>query len=1148
MSEDSDVNPFEEELRADSYTGHLETKEAQIDSEYWQHDPEEWWRDSSNYQRQAMLVSAGITDMNLASFEYDDLSEDIQRQLAEDSLMYSPESKAKEEGTSDGAKKGWLTRKRGGSSEEEPRMETKKNPYDDDSNIKSGIDYDDDEVSDSQSDQDYYDGITQNTMETLQQSTVNGFPFFAYIGQPQQIFKDGKGGVVLYGMKRNPNSVRKVDIMYDEGADTYSVRFVSNRGKVKGEYSDIYFDQLSNIIVGKKGLGVESKANESKASENFTFYEDASHGWLEVPKSLLKELGIADQISSYSYQSGDMAYLEEDADLSLFISKYGNVNTNNPQDGKHIRNYGSYVGESVAWINSSFNRKLDALESLGIKQGDAVRLASVAYEDLSEDLKKDLELPYTEEDAENEQELSAQYAEQDDVDYNNIGESRTARTKYECEHCNCGFKSNESLTIHYNQIHAVAPAPIEGYENWKDVADDLYEKEQSKRKKGGEALDPMWFEKFAGRSGVKRIPVENFLGTIDMNPDQMSAWGNFERDASMYNWNHQTKKAISDGIVYYYNNAGESFHSTGNTDFIDYTTIDEDEIATCDLCGKTWDMNDGYTKVDDIENHLSLVHDKAFESKANEDRVLNEDIPQNHCPECGSYKTSYDTDEKMNVCDNCGNRFEYKSSESLQSTLNKGFDNAMVMDQDDMYRCRECGQLIDIWRIEHELHRDPEEFLNDHLQGHGLQLPEGSLESHATEDYPPAPPEGKKHCPRCGGSGEIDKDIYGQSIGGIYECERCNGDGLVNESYAKEDFVHQAGYPPESASDKPYDWWEGQGEFMIDTTKDDLHQEIKMAGDRGVYDVSINNGLVGVDANAWELVKAKEELEREGKIKRGSRYDKMFEGGEWEPYGHKEPSEYWFDSSVNFGSESYAKEDSLVKIEDNNDDDTQVTVLDEWENETDPDVGGKTEDINATEIHLSSTYGRKEHGFYIDGNSAKCSKCGWVFSKNDGEEWQGLARHEEDHQMEGDQFNRMAYEPNIGHESKATEKAGYRKRPTGYGTYVYEEKSKINCQNCGKEIYEADGDTFHTTKCRYCGHVNLTNDLTYESKATEFDYNKWENAEDGNVLVPDEDLKEIKDLEKQLDGENVCPECGDKTDDDKEFEDHLNAHRFEEEV
>ena len=198
------------------------------------------------------------------------------------------ESRAEEEGTSDGAKKGWLTRKRGGSSEEEPRMETKKNPYDDDSNIKSGIDYDDEEVSDSQSDQDYYDGITQNTMETLQQSTVNGFPFFAYIGRPQQIFKDGKGGVVLYGMKRNPNSVRKVDIMYNEGADTYSVRFVSNRGKVKGEYSDIYFEQLSDIIVGKKGLGIESKASEGKTCQACGGYGEIKKGgskeWEDCPK------------------------------------------------------------------------------------------------------------------------------------------------------------------------------------------------------------------------------------------------------------------------------------------------------------------------------------------------------------------------------------------------------------------------------------------------------------------------------------------------------------------------------------------------------------------------------------------------------------------------------------------------------------------------------------------------------------------------------------------------------------------------------------------------------------------------------------------------------------------------------------------------
>ena len=44
----------------------------------------------------------------------------------------------------------------------------------------------------------------------------------------------------------------------------------------------------------------------------------------------------------------------------------------------------------------------------------------------------------------------------------------------------------------------------------------------------------------------------------------------------------------------------------------------------------------------------------------------------------------------------------------------------------------------------------------------------------------------------------------------------------------------------------------------------------------------------------------------------------------------------------------YVEKDSLVKIEDDEDDDTQVTVLDEWKNETHPDKNGKTEGIRTT--------------------------------------------------------------------------------------------------------------------------------------------------------------------------------------------------------
>ena len=44
----------------------------------------------------------------------------------------------------------------------------------------------------------------------------------------------------------------------------------------------------------------------------------------------------------------------------------------------------------------------------------------------------------------------------------------------------------------------------------------------------------------------------------------------------------------------------------------------------------------------------------------------------------------------------------------------------------------------------------------------------------------------------------------------------------------------------------------------------------------------------------------------------------------------------------------YVNKDSLVKIEDDEDDNTQVTVLDEWKNETHPDKNGKTEGIRTT--------------------------------------------------------------------------------------------------------------------------------------------------------------------------------------------------------
>ena len=94
----------------------------------------------------------------------------------------------------------------------------------------------------------------------------------------------------------------------------------------------------------------------SKAPEGamiYTFWEDPGHGWLGVPASELLELGIAGEITPYSYLKAGMAYLEEDCDLSTFIRAkaarnqvvfYREVH----QDNTPIRHFGNYQECKVA--------------------------------------------------------------------------------------------------------------------------------------------------------------------------------------------------------------------------------------------------------------------------------------------------------------------------------------------------------------------------------------------------------------------------------------------------------------------------------------------------------------------------------------------------------------------------------------------------------------------------------------------------------------------------------------------------------------------------------------------------------------------------------------------------------------------------------
>ena len=70
-------------------------------------------------------------------------------------------------------------------------------------------------------------------------------------------------------------------------------------------------------------------------TKTYTYFTDPGHGWLRVKKSELDALGIANQISPYSYMRGDHAYLEEDCDMAKFMKAKGWLQN----DGRVIDNF-----------------------------------------------------------------------------------------------------------------------------------------------------------------------------------------------------------------------------------------------------------------------------------------------------------------------------------------------------------------------------------------------------------------------------------------------------------------------------------------------------------------------------------------------------------------------------------------------------------------------------------------------------------------------------------------------------------------------------------------------------------------------------------------------------------------------------------------
>ena len=90
-----------------------------------------------------------------------------------------------------------------------------------------------------------------------------------------------------------------------------------------------------------------------KNSMTIMVYEDPGHGWARFPLSRLVDLGIADQITPYSYVRGRYAYLEQDCDLATLVKALYNrgyevkYKTHHTDHTSKIRGYDRYQGAKV---------------------------------------------------------------------------------------------------------------------------------------------------------------------------------------------------------------------------------------------------------------------------------------------------------------------------------------------------------------------------------------------------------------------------------------------------------------------------------------------------------------------------------------------------------------------------------------------------------------------------------------------------------------------------------------------------------------------------------------------------------------------------------------------------------------------------------
>lgn len=87
----------------------------------------------------------------------------------------------------------------------------------------------------------------------------------------------------------------------------------------------------------------------------FDFYADPGHGWMKVPLSLIKKLGVQKNISTYSYVRNAHAFLEEDRDAGVVIKalreqgREVGFREHVADKRSKIRSYACYDARQIDW-------------------------------------------------------------------------------------------------------------------------------------------------------------------------------------------------------------------------------------------------------------------------------------------------------------------------------------------------------------------------------------------------------------------------------------------------------------------------------------------------------------------------------------------------------------------------------------------------------------------------------------------------------------------------------------------------------------------------------------------------------------------------------------------------------------------------------